>query len=56
MFDFTEEYRKMEQEFIERDDALCQVKDPRQCNCEECPVKALCEWLHENDPYKENQK
>ena len=41
----TEEYRRKEQEFMARHDALCENVSPSLCNCSECPTRELCEWL-----------
>lgn len=48
----VEEYRLREAEFMAMPDALCEDKDPSECNCDECPCKELCDWLHEETPYK----
>ena len=42
------EYRRKEEEFLARTDALCETKSPALCNCEKCPCRELCEWLCEN--------
>ena len=46
-----EEYKLREQEFIARTDALCENKEPAECNCGGCPCKELCDWLHKETPY-----
>lgn len=48
----VDEYRKVEAEFSARADALCETVSPATCNCAECPARAMCEWLCENNPYK----
>lgn len=48
----VEEYKLREAEFIARTDALCQYKDPAKCDCNHCPCKELCDWLHDESPYK----
>ena len=45
-----EEYRRKEQEFIERHDSLCETVSPDRCNCSACPTQELCKWLCDNDP------
>lgn len=47
-----EEYRKREQAFMDRHDALCEDVPPAQCNCSQCPAQGLCKWLHENEPFR----
>ena len=47
-----EEYKKREAEFVARTDALCEDRSPAECDCDECPCKELCDWLHEQSPYK----
>ena len=42
------EYRRKEEEFLARTDALCETKSPTLCNCAKCPCCELCEWLCEN--------
>ena len=48
----SEEYKLREQEFIARDDALCESTNPRECDCTKCPCKDLCDYLENNSPYK----
>lgn len=47
----VEEYLKMEQEFANRVDALCEDISPSLCDCSKCPACGLCKWLEENQPY-----
>lgn len=37
--------REIEKEFLDRTDALCENKPPRECNCSACPCKQLCDAL-----------
>lgn len=46
-----EEYRKKEQEFMDRHDSLCEDVSPSQCDCSACPTRELCKWLYDNHPY-----
>ena len=48
----VQEYLVREAEFASRSDALCENRNPAECNCDECPCKELCEWLHKESPYK----
>lgn len=47
----TEEYRRKEQEFVNRHDSLCEDEAPDLCDCSQCPTRELCKWLEDNDPY-----
>lgn len=39
------EYKRVEDEFIARTDALCEDVLPELCDCGACPCHDLCEWL-----------
>lgn len=47
----VEEYKIREAEFASRTDALCEYKNPNECDCSKCPCKELCDWLHKETPY-----
>lgn len=47
-----EEYALREAEFAARIDALCEDAPPDECDCSKCPCRELCEWLHNETPYK----
>ena len=49
----TDEYRRKELEFAEREDALCETVSPSGCDCRQCPCQDLCNWLCKNDPHRE---
>lgn len=46
-----EEYRRKEDEFMERHDSLCENTSPLLCDCSQCPTRDLCKWLEENHPW-----
>lgn len=39
------EYQALEREFLARPDALCEHKNPLECDCKHCPCHDLCEQL-----------
>lgn len=39
------EYQALEREFLARPDALCEHKNPLECDCKNCPCHDLCEQL-----------
>ena len=51
----TEEYRRKEQEFMDRHDSLCEDTPPQLCDCSVCPTRDLCKWLHEYHPFPINK-
>ena len=48
----TKEYMEKEMEFMNAKGALCENEKPQNCDCGKCPLRALCQWLEGNDPYK----
>ena len=47
----VEAYKLREAEFMARTDALCENKNPLECDCSKCPCKELCDWLHTETPF-----
>ena len=47
----NEEYRQKEQEFMATE-ALCEDVPPALCDCSKCPAQAECQWLCQNEPYR----
>lgn len=45
MKDSSPEYQALEREFLARPDALCEHKNPLECDCKNCPCHDLCEQL-----------
>lgn len=45
-----QEYRALEDAFLERHDALCEEKSPLECDCPACPCKGMCDTLCAYDP------
>ena len=39
----VEAYKLREAEFMARTDALCETKNPLECDCSKCPCKELCD-------------
>ena len=47
-----EEYRKVEAEFENRTDCLCECIPPVSCDYSKCPAQEQCKWLCANDPFQ----
>lgn len=39
------DYRELESVFLARKDALCERKNPLECDCPSCPCKEMCDTL-----------
>lgn len=49
------EYMQVQAAFEARGDALCENTSPTVCNCADCPARKMCEWLCDNDPFREER-
>ena len=45
-----QEYRALEAAFLARNDALCENKNPLECDCPSCPCKGMCDTLCAYNP------
>lgn len=49
----TQSYKKLENLFMSRTDALCEDNLPDACACNECPVQMMCHVLCSIEPTDE---
>lgn len=49
----TKTYKKLQNLFEQRTDALCEDRLPEECNCNECPCALICTLLCSCDPSEE---
>ena len=49
------EYMKIQAEFEDRHDALCESTSPAECDCAACPAREMCEYLCQNEPFEETK-
>ena len=50
--DKEREYHEREAAFAERIDCLCECIPVINCDCSKCPAQAECQWLCQNEPYR----